>query len=60
MQNSPGKDREIAIELRVEQKSCGCVCLSDVLALEVLIWDEPPMCYRAGFCFLYEAWARKD
>lgn len=37
MQNSPGKDREIAIELRVEQEFCGCVCLSDVLALEVLI-----------------------
>lgn len=37
MQDSPGKDREIAIELRVEQKSCGCVCLSDVLALEGLI-----------------------
>lgn len=39
MQDSFGKDREIAIELRVEQKSCGCVCLSDVLVLEVLIWD---------------------
>lgn len=51
MQNSPGKDREIAIELRVEHKSCGCVGLSDVLALEVLIGDEAPMCYPVGFCF---------
>lgn len=60
MQDSPGKDREIAIELRVEQEFCGCVCLSDVLALEVLIRDEAPMCYPVGFLLLYEAGARKD